>query len=114
MIGLVFNTEIYPYNIKDVRWALTLAIDIVDYRGIAYDGAAPMGALHVPPTPVYQEWYYEPLEDWLKNFTLDIEVNGEPFKPYDPTATLRAAQYARERGYELIGDMSRGKNQKNR
>jgi peptide/nickel transport system substrate-binding protein len=40
------------------------------------------------------------MEEWLKNFTLDIEVNGQPFKPYDPSATLRAAQYARERGYK--------------
>jgi peptide/nickel transport system substrate-binding protein len=105
MTGLNFNTEVYPYNIKDVRWALTLAIDIVDYIGIAYDGAAPMGVLHVPPTPFYQKTYYEPMEEWLKNFTLDIEVNGEPFKPYDPSATLRAAQYARERGYEVPNDI---------
>ncbi len=103
--GIVFNTEVYPYNIKDVRWALTLAIDIVDYIGIAFDGTAPMGALHVPPLLTYQEWYYEPLEDWLKNFTLDIEVNGEPFKPYDPSAVLRAAQYATERGYEVPNDI---------
>jgi len=59
--GITFNNDVYPYNIKDVRWALTLAIDIVDYIGIAYDGAAPMGVLHVPPTPIYQKWYYEPL-----------------------------------------------------
>jgi peptide/nickel transport system substrate-binding protein len=104
--GITFNNDVYPYNIKDVRWALTLAIDIVDYIGIAYDGAAPMGVLHVPPTPIYQKWYYEPLEDWLRNFTLDIEVNGQPFKPYDPSATLRAAQYARERGYEVPDDIN--------
>lgn len=105
MTGFVFNTDVYPYNIKDVRWALTLAIDIVDYIGIAFDGAAPMGVLHVPPIPYYQEIYYESLEDWLKNFTLDINVNGKPFKPYDPTAALRAAQYARERGYEVPNDI---------
>ena len=106
MTGLTLNNEVYPYNIKDVRWALTLAIDIVDYIGIAFDGTAPMGVLHVPPLPVYQEWYYEPMEEWLKNFTLDIEVNGEPFKPYDPSATLRAAQYAKERGYKVPDDIN--------
>ncbi|MGY4688008.1 ABC transporter substrate-binding protein [Petrotoga sp. DB-2] len=105
MTGLMFNNDVYPYNIKDVRWALTLAIDIVDYIGIAFDGTATMGVLHLPPTPAYQEWYYEPLEDWLKNFTLDIEVNGKPFKPYDPSVVLKAAQYARERGYEVPNDI---------
>jgi len=105
MTGISFNHDVYPYNIKDVRWALTLAIDIVDYIGIAFDGAAPMGVLHVPPLPVYQEWFYDPLEEWLKNFTLDIEVNGQPFKPYDPSATLRAAQYAKGRGYKVPDDI---------
>ncbi|MGY4686656.1 ABC transporter substrate-binding protein [Petrotoga sp. DB-2] len=99
--GLILNIETYPYNIKDVRWALTLAIDIVDYIGIAYDGAVAMGVLHVPPIPYYQEIYYEPMEEWLRNFTLDIEVNGEPFKPYDPNAPLRLAEYARSRGYDV-------------
>ena len=103
--GLTLNNEVYPYNIKDVRWALALAIDIVDYIGIAFDGAAPMGVLHLPPTPYYIETYYEPMEEWLKNFTLDIEVNGQPFKPYDPSAPLRAAQYARERGYKVPNDI---------
>ncbi|PNR94541.1 ABC transporter substrate-binding protein [Petrotoga sp. 9PWA.NaAc.5.4] len=103
--GLTLNNEKYPYNIKDVRWALTLAIDIIDYIAIAYDGAAVMGALHIPPIPFYQEIYYEPMEEWLKNFTLDIEVNGELFKPYDSSATLRAAQYAKERGYKVPDDI---------
>ncbi len=105
MTGIAINNEVFPFNLKDVRWALTLAIDIVDYIGIAFDGAAPMGVLHIPPMPIYQEWYYEPMEEWLKNFTLDIEVNGQPFKPYDPSVTLRAAQYARERGYKVPEDI---------
>jgi peptide/nickel transport system substrate-binding protein len=102
--GFTFNTDVYPYNIKDVRWALTLAFDIVDYIGMAYDGVATMGTLHLPPTPYYQKVYYEPMEEWLKNFTLDIEVNGEPFKPYDPDAPLRLAEYGRSRGYDVPDD----------
>lgn len=101
MTGLTLNNDVSPFDLKDVRWALTLAIDIVDYIGIAFDGAAPMGVLHVPPTPVYQEWYYKPLEEWLKNFTLDIEIDGEPFKPYDPEAPFRLVEYVKERGYDV-------------
>jgi peptide/nickel transport system substrate-binding protein len=102
--GLTLNNECYPFNLKDVRWALTLAIDIVDYIAIAFDGTAIMGSLHIPATPSYKTWYYDPMEEWLKNFTLDIEIKGEPFKPYDPDAAIRLAEYARERGYEVPED----------
>ena len=102
--GITFNNDVSPYDLRDVRWALTLAIDIVDYMGIALDGAATIGALHIPPTPVYQEWYYEPMEEWLKNFTLDIEVDSELFRPYDSDAPLRIAEYAKGRGYDVPED----------
>jgi len=100
--GITLNTAKFPFNLKDVRWALTLAIDIVEEIGIAFDGMATMGAMHIPPTPVYINWYYKPMEEWVKNFTLDI--NGEAFKPYDPDAPLRLAEYARKRGYKVPDD----------
>jgi len=103
--GITLNNDVYPFNLKDVRWALTLAIDIVDAAAIAYDGAVVMSSMLIPPTPAYQEWYYKPMEEWLKNFTLDIEVNGEPFKPYDPNAAIRLAEYAKSRGYEVPNDL---------
>ncbi len=103
--GVNLNNDVSPFDLKDVRWALTLAIDIVDYMGIAFDGAATMGALHIPPTPVYQEWYYEPMEEWLMNFALDIEIDGAPFKPYDPEAPLRLVEYAKGRGYDVPEDL---------
>jgi len=102
--GITLNNDVYPFNLKDVRWALTLAIDIVDAAAIAYDGAVVMASMLLPPTPAYQRWYYDPMEEWLKNFTLDIEIKGEPFKPYDPDAAIRLAEYARERGYEVPED----------
>lgn len=99
--GISLNNAISPFNIKDVRWALTLAIDIVDTIGIAFDGAATMGALLIPPTPAYLRWYYKPMETWLKNFALNIEVDGKPFKPYDTTAPYRLAEYCKKRGYTV-------------
>ncbi|MDI3311915.1 MAG: ABC transporter substrate-binding protein [Thermoanaerobacterium sp.] len=102
--GILLNTDKFPFNLKDVRWALTLSIDIVEAIGTAFDGMATMGAMHIPPTPVYIDWYYKPMEDWLKNFTLDIQVDGQPFKPYDPDAPLRLAEYAKSRGYKVPTD----------
>jgi peptide/nickel transport system substrate-binding protein len=97
--GIIFNNAKAPWNIKDVRWALTLAIDIAEYIGIAFDGTAVMSALHIPATPAYVNWYYKPMESWLRNFTIDVD--GKPFKPYDPDAALRLAEYARKRGYKV-------------
>ncbi len=97
--GLFFNNEKPPFNIRDVRWALALTIDIAEYMGIAFDGAAVMSALHIPSTPAYINWYFKPLESWLRNFTIDVD--GKPFKPYDPDAALRVAEYARKRGYKV-------------
>jgi peptide/nickel transport system substrate-binding protein len=102
--GLMLNTAVEPFDNRDVRWALTLSIDIVDLMGLAFDGAGTMGTLLIPPTPVYLDWYYAPMEDWIKDFSLDIEVDGKPFKPYDTEAPARLAEYAKGRGYDVPND----------
>jgi len=102
MTGLTFNTKVFPFDQSEVRWALTLAIDIVDFKAIAFDGAATMGAMHVPPTPVYQEWYYGPMDSWLREFSIDVD--GESFRPFDPDAPIRMAEHARLRGFTIPED----------
>ena len=102
--GITLNTAREPFDNRDVRWALVLCMDIVDVMAMAFDGAGAMGALHVPPTPVYLDWYYTPMEGWLHEFALDIEIDGKPFKPYDPGASQRLADYAKGRGYAVPDD----------
>ncbi len=63
-----------------MRWALLLAIDIAEYEGIAVDGAGAMSPVHIPSLGSYPEDFIAPMQDWLKEFTLDIG-NGETFKP---------------------------------
>ena len=102
--GLGFNTLLPPFDNPEVRWALALAIDIVSYISVASDGAYPMSALMTPPVPLYVEEYFKPMEEWLKDFTLDLG-DGETFKPYDPDAPLRQAEYAKWRGYAVPEDV---------
>lgn len=95
--GINFNTARAPFDNLEVRWALTLAIDIVEYTSIAVDSSGTLSPVHVPHLGPYPADYIAPLQDWLKEFTIDVD--GEPFAVYDPTASQRVADYARSRGY---------------
>ncbi|WP_369018595.1 ABC transporter substrate-binding protein [Thermatribacter velox] len=101
--GIMFNNMVEPYDNREVRWALVLAINIVDYMAIAFDLMAPVSPIHLPPVPAYREAFFEPLEGWLKEFELDLG-NGEKFKPYDPEVPFKIAQAAKERGFPVPED----------
>ena len=97
--AVIYNNEKPGLDKKEVRWALTLAIDIVQACMASYKGAATISAIHVPPTGMYPKYYHTPLEPWLNDFT--IQVGGQPYKPYDPTAAQRIADEARK----TLGDL---------
>lgn len=96
--GILFNTARAPFDNLDVRWALVLAIDIVEYTSIAVDSSGTLSPVHVPHLGPYPKDYIEPMQDWLKSFTIDVG-NGETFAPYDPDAPKRVAQAAKDSGY---------------
>ena len=83
-----------------MRWALTLAIDIVRVAMASYRGAATISAIHVPPTGLYPQYYFEPLQEWLGEFS--IEIDGQPYLPYDAGAGTRIAEAAREGLGDLV------------
>ncbi|HQI08725.1 MAG TPA: ABC transporter substrate-binding protein [Fervidobacterium sp.] len=98
--GITLNNSKEPFNNKEVRWALTLAIDIVEYAANAFDGAVTVSPIHLPLTQAYYNWYFTKLEKWLMDFELDIG-GGQKFKPYDPTVPQKLAEYAKKRGYSV-------------
>ena len=101
--GITFNTTKAPYNNREVRWALLLAIDIAEYMGVAVDGAGALSPVHIPSLGSYPKDFIAPMEAWLSDFELDLG-NGEMFKPYDPDAPQRIVEYARGRGYVVTDD----------
>jgi peptide/nickel transport system substrate-binding protein len=103
LTGLTFNTFRAPYDNVEVRWALLLAIDIVEYEGQAVDGAGTLSPVHIPSLGSYPKDYIEPMQQWLSDFTLDLG-NGETFKPYDKDAPQRLVQYVKDRGYSVSDD----------
>jgi peptide/nickel transport system substrate-binding protein len=101
--GITFNTARAPYDNRDVRWALLLAIDIGEYMGIAVDGTGALSPVHIPSLSNYPRDFIAPMEEWLSEFTLDLG-NGETFQPYDPDAPQRIVEYAKGRGYDVSDD----------
>jgi peptide/nickel transport system substrate-binding protein len=101
--GIVYNTARPPFDLLDVRWALTLALEIVEYTSIAVDSSGTLSPVHIPHLGPYPELYIGPMQDWLNEFTIDVG-DGETFAPYDPTASQRVADYARSRGYAFPDD----------
>ncbi len=101
--GICFNTARKPFDNKEVRWALTLAIDIVEYMGTAVDATGTLSPVHIPHLGPYPKDYIEPMQAWLKDFA--IEVNkGETFKVYDTEVVKRLLEYAKGRGYTFPED----------
>jgi peptide/nickel transport system substrate-binding protein len=96
--GILFNTARAPFDNIDVRWALVLAIDIVEYTSIAVDGSGTLSPVHIPHLGPYPKDYIGPMQDWLKSLTIDVG-GGETFAPYDSAAPKRVADYAKGRGY---------------
>jgi len=101
--GITFNTAVAPFDNVDVRWALILAIDIVEYVGQAVDAMAPLSPILIPPVSPHFKVYIKPMEPWLEAFTLDLG-GGETFQPYDADAPERVIEYARNRGYIISDD----------
>jgi peptide/nickel transport system substrate-binding protein len=100
---LAFNLEVAPFDNKDVRWALALALDIVQLQTEYIGGVAKVTAIPVPPTANLMKLYHDPMEEWMQNLEIEIEP-GEMYKPYDPTVPDRIAAWAEEQGYTVPGE----------
>ena len=98
-----FNHTIAPYDNKDVRWALALALDIVDLQTNYIGGVTRVDPIPVPATALLMKLYHVPLEPWLQQLTIDVG-NGETFQPYDPDVPKKIAAWAREQGYNVPAD----------
>ncbi len=98
-----FNYTIPPYDNKDVRWALTLALNIVELQTEYIGGVTRVTPIPIPATDLHMAIYHIPLEPWLESLTLDLG-NGETFQPYDPTVPQQIAAWAKEQGYTVPDD----------
>ena len=99
-----FNYETTDWaNIKDVRWALALALDIVDLHTEYIGGVSRVTPIPQPATTYMMENFHIPLEPWLKALEIDIG-GGETFKPYDETVPQQIGAWAAEQGHTVPTD----------
>lgn len=97
-----FNNEKFPFTIKDVRWALTLALDIVKLNTEYVGGVSKVNPIPQPPVPFLMKYYHKPLKSWLKSFKIEVS-KGEYFRPFDDTIPQKIAEWAKKQGYTITG-----------
>ncbi|MCD6546564.1 MAG: ABC transporter substrate-binding protein [Thermotogae bacterium] len=97
--GMAFNCSKFPWNLKEVRWALTLATNIFEVSLSTFNGMLRFSPLHIPPINVFKEIYFEALVPWLKEFQFE-----DGYKPFDPDIPVRMAKYFKEKGYNVPTD----------
>ena len=100
LAGVIFNTQNEYLANKDVRWGLTLLIDVKAVMLAAYRGAATISAIAVPPTGVHPAADHKPTEAWVKDF--EIDTGKSKFKPYDSTVGQQLADMLRPSMGEAI------------
>ncbi|MFW6034728.1 MAG: ABC transporter substrate-binding protein [Halothermotrichaceae bacterium] len=96
--GATFNTDKEPFNNREVRWALTLALDPMKIAQNAFGGGVTFTPGYIPLNDAYQDLYKE-LQPWLKEFT--IEAGGKEYQPYNPDLPYEMKEWAENKGYKL-------------
>lgn len=98
-----FNYEAEPlFQNKDVRWALALALNIVELQTEYIGGVAKVTYFPNPPTQSLQALYHDPMEEWMQSLQIDLG-DGEMYNPYDPTIPDQIAAWAEDQGFTVPG-----------
>ncbi|WP_199823694.1 ABC transporter substrate-binding protein [Labrenzia sp. OB1] len=93
--GVYFNLQKSPYDMKELRWALALSLDLQQVGISALNGQFKSTALPVADTPVTRPIFHEPMRDFLKNLTLD-----DGYKPFDTSFNQKLVKVLAEQGVD--------------
>ncbi|MEM4613356.1 MAG: ABC transporter substrate-binding protein, partial [Ignisphaera sp.] len=96
--GIYFNKAKYPYNLTEVRWALTLAVNITKVMVESWEGIQRLVAVPAAASLFSDLKWSEALLPWLKEFYLTLP-DGTKFYPFDPDIPMRIYNWAKAKGY---------------
>ncbi len=77
--GMLINNQKSPYDLKNVRWAMALSLDLESIAMNALSGEVIVSPWPVADTQILHPLYYDPNQAWLEEFTLD-----DGYKPFNP------------------------------
>lgn len=95
--GIEFNTEIEPFNKAEVRWALCLAMDIMEVSITSFNGQMRVSPLQAPPITALMDTYHLEMRDWLTDFTLE-----DGYQPFNPNYAVEISAELKEMGIDGI------------
>jgi peptide/nickel transport system substrate-binding protein len=94
LIAILPNNAKEPFNNVDVRWALALSLDMTKLALASYKGAVTMSPIHFPPTGTSKQYYFDPMQSFLKDFSIDTGKD-KAYKPYDTTIAAKIGTMVR-------------------
>jgi len=100
---IVLNCMAAPLDDADVRWALTLALDMKSILLSACSGIVKVSPLAICPTDAFVEAYETPLQDWIKDFALP-----DGYKPFDANFTENLVATLKAQGIEGLPTDEKG------
>ncbi len=93
--GILFNCASAPLDNTNVRWALTLSLQIDKILLAANGGVTKVCPIAIPPGSKQKEAYVTPMLEWLQNFTL-----SDGYKPFDNSYAKTIVAALTEQGIE--------------
>lgn len=103
--GLLFSMgKGAPYDNKDFRWGIALAMNFDEISQNIFDGVGRASPFPIiTNTSAAQELYVKPILSWLEAFKLDLG-DGTSVKPFDSGYAERIAGVLRNKGYDIPTD----------
>jgi peptide/nickel transport system substrate-binding protein len=103
--GLLFSMgKGAPYDNKDFRWGIALAMNFDEISLNIFDGVGRASPFPIiTNTSAAQELYVKPILPWLEEFELDLG-DGTTVKPFDEGYAERIAGILRDKGYDIPTD----------
>ncbi len=93
--GISFNCSEAPFDETDVRWALTLSLNMQSITLAMDQGSFKVSPIAIGCSDSIMERYQYPMEDWLGEFAL-----SDGYKPFDPDYAANMLAYLEAQGVE--------------